>query len=98
MDLGKQEDALNTHERFGQSKVTTYGKQTAGAVPGTPLNAASLDDTAPPSHPLYLDSVDVGASTATVIAAQKAAGRDRVFDGTAYVSGAEKMVLGFRQP
>ncbi len=96
-DLAQQENTLNTHERFGQSKVTTYGKQTTGAVAGTPLNAASLDDTAPPLHPLYLDSVDVGASTAAVIAAQKAAGRDKVFDGAAYVSGAEKTVLGFRQ-
>lgn len=97
-DLAGQEDTLNTHERFGQSTVTSYGKQTSGAVAGTPLNSASLDDTAPPLHPLFLESVDVGASTAAVIVAQKALGRDKIFDGTAYVSGVEKTVLGFRQP
>jgi hypothetical protein len=97
LDLAKQENSLNTHERFGQSTVTSYGKQTAGAVAGKPVNAASLDDTVPPPHPLYLGSVDVGTSTAAVIAAQKAVGRNKVFDGTAYVAGAEKTVLGFRQ-
>jgi hypothetical protein len=97
-DLKAQEDTLNTHERFGQSKVTAYAKQTTGAVAGTPLNAATLDDSVPPLHPLYLDSAEVGASTAAVISNHKAAGRDKVFDGTAYVSGAEKTVLGFRQP
>ena len=96
--LADQEDDLNTHERFGQSTVTKYVKRTTGAVAGTPLNEATLDDAAPPLHPLYLQSVAVGASTAAVIAAQKTAGRDKILDGTAYVSGAEKTVLGFRQP
>lgn len=95
--LADQENTLNTHERFGQSTVTKYVKQTAGAVAGTPLNEATLDDAVPPAHPLYLQSVAVGASTAVIIAQQKQAGRTLIFSDTAYVSGADQTVLGFRQ-
>jgi hypothetical protein len=98
MTLAQQENHLNGLEQIGFSKVTKYVKQTTGAVAGTPLNVATLDDAPAGLHLLYLQSVDVGASTAAVIAAQKTAGRDKIFDGTAYVSGAEKTVLGFRQP
>ena len=97
MTLAQQENHLNGLEQIGFSKVTKYVKQTTGAVAGTPLNVATLDDAPAGLHLLYLQSVDVGASTAAVIAAQKTAGRDKIFDGTAYVSGAEKTVLGFRQ-
>jgi hypothetical protein len=97
MTLAQQENHLNGLEQIGFSKVTKYVKQTTGAVAGTPLNVATLDDAPAGLHLLYLDSVNVGADTAAVIAAQKTAGRDKIFDGTAYVSGADKTVLGFRQ-
>ena len=96
--LADQENDLNGLEQFGFSKVTKYEKQTTGAGAGTPMNEATLDD-APAGYPsLYLDSVDVGASTTAVIAKHKAAKRALIFSDTAYVSGAEKTVLGFRQP
>ena len=97
MALRDQEDQLNHLERIGFSKVTKYLEQTTGAVAGTPWNEATLDD-APAGYPsLYLDSVDVGASTTAVIAKHAAAGRALIFSDTAYVSSAEKTVLGFRQ-
>jgi hypothetical protein len=95
--LADQESHLNGLEQVGFSKVTKYAKQTTGAVTGTPLNEAALDDAPAGLQLLYLDSVNVGTSTVAVIAKHKTAGRDLVFSGTAYVSGADKMVLGFRQ-
>jgi hypothetical protein len=97
MALAGQENHLNGLEQIGFSKVTKYVKQTTGAVAGKPLNDATLNDAPAGLHLLYLDSVDVGASTTAVIAKHKKAGRDLVFSGTAYVSGADKTVLGFRQ-
>jgi hypothetical protein len=97
MALAEQENHLNGLEQIGFSKVAKYAKQDAGAVAGTPLNEATLDDAPAGLHLLYLDSVEVGASTAAVIAKHKTAGRDLVFSGTAYVSGTDKTVLGFRQ-
>lgn len=94
--LAEQENDLNTLEELGRSIVTKYIKQTTGAVAGTPLNQATLDR-GPRVHPLYLDSVDVGASTATVIAKHKAANRGLIFSDTAYVSAADRTILGFRQ-
>lgn len=38
------ENDINGLEQFGFSKVTKYVKQTTGAVAGTPLNEATLDD------------------------------------------------------
>jgi hypothetical protein len=53
---------------------------------------------APPGYPpLYLASVEVGASSSDVIQQQNSAGRGMVFTGTAYVSGAAKTVMGFRK-
>jgi hypothetical protein len=95
--LAEQENQLNGLEQIGFSKVTKYVKLTTGAVAGIPLNEASFDDAPAGLHLLYLDSVDVGASTTAVIAKHKKAGRDLMFSGTAYVSGADKTVLGFRQ-
>lgn len=97
MALPDQENHLNGLEQIGFSKVTKYAKQTTGAVAGTPLNEATLDDAPAGLHLLFLDSVGVGASTTAVIAKHKTAGRDLIFSDTAYVSGADKTVLGFRQ-
>ena len=74
------ENDINGLEQFGFSKVTKYVKQTTGAVAGTPLNEATLDD------------VPAGLSPGT-----KRQTENRFFSGTAYVSSAEKTVLGFRQ-
>jgi hypothetical protein len=94
--LRDQENDLNGLEQFGFSKVTKYVKQTGGAA-GTKLNEASLDDAPAGLHPLYLQSVDVGASTSTVIAQQRQASRSLIFSDTAYVLGVDKTILGFRQ-
>jgi hypothetical protein len=95
--LADQENTLNARERIAFAQVTKYTKQTNGAVEGTPLNEATLDDAPPDLPPLYLTSVPVGASTAAAILQHKQAGRTMVFSGTAYVSGADQTVLGFRR-
>jgi len=92
----EQENDLNGLETFGFSKVTKYVKQTAGAA-DTKLNEATLDDAPAGLSRLYLDSVDVGGDTTAVIARHHQANRTLVFSGTAYVEGADKTVLGFRQ-
>lgn len=95
--LADQENDLNGVEQLTLRTTTAYAKHT-GAPAGTAKNQASMDDATAAFHPLYLAFLDVGASTAAVIAQQLSAGRNLVFTGTAYVAGAEKTVMGFRQP
>lgn len=95
--LRDQEDQLNGLEQIGFSQVTKYVKQATGAVAGKPLNEATLNDAPAGLHHLYLMPVPVGGSTAAVILQEKQAGRTLIFSDTAYVSGADQTVLGFRQ-
>ena len=94
--LADQENTLNGLESANYANVTQYLKKAAGGAPGATLNEATLANALPGHHQLYLASVDVGADTSPVIQQNSAAGRALVFSGSAYVSGAEKTVMGFR--
>lgn len=93
-----QENALNALEQLLMARVTAYAKQTTGATPGTPRNAATLEDVpiGQQPHSLYLTAADTTADPAKV--APRQPGQPQVFHGIAYVSGVEKLVVGFRLP
>jgi len=95
--LDAQENALNEAEQMLAAKVIQYAKKTSGAAPGTTPNEAVLQDVPigqqPP--PLHLKAID--ATSDPSLAAAHRAGLTLVFQGNAYVSGVEKLVLGFRQ-
>jgi hypothetical protein len=95
--LADQEITLNGLELANFAKVTKYVKKAAAGASGGTVNEATLEDALPGHHQLSLASVDLGADTSPVIQQQRAAGRAEVFSGTAYVSGNEKTVMGFRQ-
>ena len=89
--LADQENDLNGIELANFVKVTNYTKS------ANTKNEATVADAPPGIKRLYLAMVDAGAATSTVIQQQKGQGRDLIFSGTAYVSSAEKTVMGFRQ-
>ena len=90
--LGDQQNALNGFELANFVKTTKYVKQTGGA-PTSRINVATTED-APPGHQsLVLVAIDAGADPST---AAQPAGKTQVFSGTAFVSGVEKTVVGFR--
>ena len=95
-DLKGQEDTLNTHERFGQSKRKIHKTDHWRSCGNNVGNAATLDDRLPRCTRIWTRWRSERA-LATVIANHKAAGRDKVFDGTAWVlRSRERTVLGLR--
>ena len=95
--IGAQENALNLAEQLLAAKVIRYAKKTSGVASGTTPNEAVLEDVpiGQQPHALYLKAVDIASDPSHVAAPQP--GQSLVFHGTAYVSGVEKLVLGFRQ-
>ena len=95
--LDAQENALNLAEQMLAAKVIQYAKKPSGAAPGTTPNEAVLEDVpiGQQPHSLYLKAMDVTSDPSLAAAHQP--GQSLVFHGIAYVSGVEKLVLGFRQ-
>jgi hypothetical protein len=93
LSLADQENTLNGMEQALSAKTVNYTGQ-----PGGTQNQATLEDVplADPLEPLYLQAVDVGGSTAALVAQYQQKGQSLAFQGTAYVSGTAKTVMGFR--
>lgn len=96
--LDAQERALNFMEQAMFAKVSSYSKSTGANPPGSTPNVAILEDVPLGQQPkqLQLKSVNPGTDPAPTIAQQTAAGKVLAFQGTAFVSGNEQTVLGFR--
>jgi hypothetical protein len=96
-DLAGQERALNFMEQATFAKVISYSKTQDAANKTTP-NEAVLQDVpiGQQPGPLHLESLAIGADATAVISTQLKAGKVVVFHDTAYVSGKEQLVLGFR--
>jgi len=91
--LKEQENDINGVEQSLSAKTVKYEGQKGGTQ-----NQATLEDVpfSDPLKPLYLAAVDVGASTAATISQFQTKGQTLAFQGTAYVAGASKTVMGFR--
>ena len=96
-DLTAQEGALNMAQDMGAALVTKYAKQAGGAAAAATVNEAILQGVSAGTeiHSLYLSSADTTADPAKVVCRKP--GQPQVFHGIAYVSGVEKLVVGFRQ-
>lgn len=95
--LEAQQNALNLAEQMLAAKVIHYGKKTNGVPSGTTPNEAILEDVpiGQQPHPLFLKAMDAPGDPSLAVAPQS--GQTLVFHGIAYVSGVEKLVLGYRQ-
>ena len=96
--LDIQENTLSGLEQALSAKVIRYSKTSDSQQSGAKQNTAVLEDV-PIGEALgllHLQAFDVNANTSAVVAQQTQAGRTLAFQGVAFVSGAEKLVLGFR--
>ncbi len=96
--LAQQEMALRLLEPRKFAKVVTYTKSPEADPTGAKVNTAKFEGPVDPQPAsLHLEQADNDTQAASVIDAQKKAGRTVAFGpGTAYVESKEKIVIGFR--
>jgi hypothetical protein len=95
----EQERALNLIEQTNFSKITSYAKNAGDAGSSKKLNEAKAENVPIGEQPakLELEAIDEDDDPTPVIKKHEKNGQAVVFQDVAYVSGAVRKVLGFRQ-